>query len=124
MAVAPDRPRPVDARAVKKAKAAVISASDAGQLAGLLGLLSDPVRSRLLMALGRVDCLCVGDLALVLDVSEDAASYGLKLLRTAGLVVFEKKGRTVYYALAPNFPHDLADHCLRQLLRIAVEAPA
>jgi DNA-binding transcriptional ArsR family regulator len=120
----PGRPGPVDVAAVKRAKKAVISAGDAARLAGLLGLLSDPVRSRILMALGRVDRLCVGDLALVLDVSEDAVSYGLKLLRTAGLVVFEKEGRTVYYSLAHNFPHDLADHCLRQLLSIAAEAPA
>ncbi len=113
---------PVDSDAVAEAKAAVISAEDAGRLAGLLGLLSDPVRSRILMALGQVERLCVGDLALALDVSEDAVSYGLKLLRTAGLVVFQKQGRVVYYRLAPNFPHDLADHCLRQLLAIATEA--
>jgi DNA-binding transcriptional ArsR family regulator len=113
---------PVDAGAVAVATNAVVSAADAGRMAGLLGLLSDPVRSRILMALGRVDRLCVGDLALVLEVSEDAVSYGLKLLRTAGLVVFEKEGRVVYYRLAPGFPHDLADHCLRQLLTIATEA--
>jgi ArsR family transcriptional regulator, lead/cadmium/zinc/bismuth-responsive transcriptional repressor len=113
---------PVDGDAVAAARTAVISAEDAGRLAGLLGLLSDPVRSRILMALGRVERLCVGDLALALDVSEDAVSYGLKLLRTAGLVVFQKQGRAVYYRLAPTFPHDLADHCLRQLLTIATEA--
>lgn len=116
-----EHPHPVDAAAVTQAQAGLISAEDAGRLAGLLGLLSDPVRSRILMALGQVDRLCVGDLALALGVGEDAVSYGLKLLRTAGLVVFQKQGRVVYYRLAPNFPHDLADHCLRQLLSIATD---
>ena len=119
-----DHAHPVDRVAVERARAGVISPDDAGRLAGLLGLLSDPVRSRIMMALGQVDRLCVGDLAMTLDVSEDAVSYGLKLLRTAGLVAFQKEGRVVYYRLAGGFPHDLADHCLRQLLGIAPEPPS
>ena len=112
---------PVDPARVGKAKAALISAEEAAQLAGLLGLLSDPVRSRILMALGASERLCVGDLALALEVSEDAVSYALKLLRTAGLVTFQKEGRIVFYQLAARFPHELAEHCLRQLLSITEE---
>ena len=56
-----------------------------------------------------------------IGVSEDAVSYGLKLLRTAGLVTFRKEGRVVYYALAEAFPHPLLEHCLRQLLQISGE---
>ena len=122
MAQQSNHAHPVDGDAVRQARAGLISAEAAGRLAGLLGLLSDPVRSRILMALGQVESLCVGDLALALDVSEDAVSYGLKLLRTAELVVFQKQGRVVYYRLAPDFPHDLADHCLRQLLTIATKS--
>ena len=48
-------------------------------------------------------------------------SYGLKLLRTAGLVTFRKEGRIVYYALADAFPHPLLEHCLRELLQISGE---
>ena len=76
-------------------------------------------RSRILFALVAVKRLCVGDLALALGVSEDAVSYGLKLLRTAGLVTFRKQGRIVYYSLADAFPHPLLEHCLRQLLQIS-----
>ena len=43
-------------------------------------------------------------------------SYGLRMLRTAGLVTFRKEGRVVYYSLAASFPHPLLEHCLRQLL--------
>ena len=109
---------PLDADRVVTAQAQLITAEDAGRLAGLLGLLSDPVRSRVLIALGAVERLCVGDLAMALEVSEDAVSYGLKLLRAAGFVTFKKQGRVVFYELAPRFPHDLVEHCLRQLLSV------
>jgi DNA-binding transcriptional ArsR family regulator len=114
---------PVHADAVAKAQSKLISIDEAGRLAGLLGLLADPVRSRILFALVAVDRLCVGDLALALGVSEDAVSYGLKLLRTSGLVTFRKEGRIVYYALADAFPHPLLERCLRQLLQISGERP-
>ncbi len=111
---------PVDAERVAIAQADVLSVADAGRLAGLLGILADPVRSRILFALGTAGELCVGDLALALDVTEDQVSYGLKMLRLAGLVSFRKDGRIVYYRLSDGFPHQLLEHCLRQLLTIAV----
>ncbi len=111
---------PIDRDGVTRARAGVIPSADAGRLEGLLGLIADPVRSRLLFALSTVERLCVGDLALALEVSDDAASYGLRMLRTAGLVHARKEGRVVYYSLAPSFPHPLLEHCLRQLLTVAV----
>jgi DNA-binding transcriptional ArsR family regulator len=110
---------PVDPAGVAATKGNLISTDDAGRLAGLLGLLADPVRSRILFALSGVERLCVGDLALALDATEDAVSYGLRMLRTAGLVTFRKEGRVVFYSLAPGFPHPLLEHCLRELLNIA-----
>ena len=110
---------PVDASAVETARQSLITSDDAGRLAGLLGLIADPVRSRLLFALSTVERLCVGDLALALEVTDDAASYALRMLRTAGLVTFRKEGRVVYYSLAASFPHPLLEHCLRQLLSVA-----
>jgi DNA-binding transcriptional ArsR family regulator len=110
---------PVDLEGVTAARAGVLSVSDAGRLAGLLGMLSDPVRSRILFALSAATELCVGDLALALDVTEDQVSYGLKMLRLAGLVSFRKDGRMVFYSLSDGFPHPLLEHCLRELLTIA-----
>ena len=109
---------PVDPERVAKARARGLSADDAGRLAALLSLLADPVRSRVLYALDEVDELCVGDLALALDATEDAVGYGLKILRTAGLVATRKQGRVVYYRLAAGFPEPLRNHCFRQLVEI------
>jgi DNA-binding transcriptional ArsR family regulator len=91
---------PVNSERVAIARAGVLSVTDAGRLAGLLGILADPVRSRILFALATAGELCVGDLALALDVTEDQVSYGLKMLRLAGLVSFRKDGRIVYYLSA------------------------
>lgn len=110
---------PVDAAAVSAARAGLLTPGDAGRLAGLLGMLADPVRSRILFALSAAGELCVGDLALALDVTEDQVSYAVKMLRLAGLVSFRKDGRMVCYRLASGFPHQMLEHCLRELLTIA-----
>jgi DNA-binding transcriptional ArsR family regulator len=115
---------PVDPDRVAQARKRGISAEDAARLSSLLSLLSDPARARILYALDLVEELCVGDLALALDLSEDAVSYALKLLRTAGLVQTRKQGRVVFYRLADRFPEPLLEHCLRQLIalsRVAAE---
>ena len=114
-----DHDHPVDADRVAAARAGVLSADDAGRLAGLLGMLADPVRSRILFALSEAGELCVGDLALALEVTEDQVSYALKMLRLAGMVSFRKDGRMVFYRLSDGFPHPLLGNCLRQLLTIA-----
>jgi ArsR family transcriptional regulator, lead/cadmium/zinc/bismuth-responsive transcriptional repressor len=113
---------PVDRERVAAARAGVLSMDEAGQLAGLLGLLADPVRSRILFALVTAGELCVGDLALALDVTEDQVSYGLKMLRLASLVCSRRDGRMAFYRLTDGFPHPLLEHCLRQLLTIASPA--
>ena len=110
---------PVDPERVAQTRARGISAEDAGRLSSLLSLLSDPARTRILYALDLVEELCVGDLALALEISEDAASYALKLLRTAGFVQARKQGRVVFYRLADRFPEPLLEHCLRELISLS-----
>ncbi|MEZ0165893.1 ArsR/SmtB family transcription factor [Kineococcus sp. LSe6-4] len=106
---------PVDAERVRRARERVPAAEDVGRLTAVLGLLADPTRARVLHALEEVQELCVGDTALALDVTEDAAGYALRVLRTAGLVSRRKEGRVVFYRLADGFPRPLLEHCLRQL---------
>jgi len=115
----PDHDHPVNPERVRAARAAVLQPGDARRLTELLGMLADPVRSRVLFALSAADELCVGDLALALGATEDQVSYALKMLRLAGLVSFRKEGRMVFYQLSAGFPHQLLEHCLRQLLVIA-----
>jgi DNA-binding transcriptional ArsR family regulator len=113
-----DHDHPIDPVRVAHAKLRLPSADDATRLTGLLSLMADPVRLRLIYALDVSEEMCVGDLALALEVSEDSVSYALRLLRTAGLVVTRKDGRVVYNRLADDFPEPLRDHCLRQLVAL------
>ncbi len=114
-----DHEHPVDGPRVERARARLMGPEEASRLSSVLGLLGDPVRLRLLYALDLVDELCVGDLARALGVSEDAASYGLRLLRTAGLVQTRRAGRIVFYRLADRFPEPLLEHCLHQLIELS-----
>jgi ArsR family transcriptional regulator, lead/cadmium/zinc/bismuth-responsive transcriptional repressor len=113
-----DHDHPIDAARVAHARQRLPNAEDAGRLTSLLSLMADPVRLRLIYALDLVEELCVGDLALALEVSEDSVSYALRLLRTAGLVRTRKEGRVVFNRLADDFPAPLRDHCLRQLIAL------
>ncbi len=114
-----DHEHPVDPERVAAARSRLIDREEASRLAGLLGLLADPTRARILYALDVVQELCVGDLALVLDATEDSVGYGLRVLRTAGLVSTRKDGRVVFYRLSDGFPVPLREHCLRALVDLS-----
>ena len=124
MSAITDHAHPIDAERVAHARRRLPTADDAARLTSLLSLMADPVRIRLIYALDVAEELCVGDLALALDVNEDAVTYALRLLRTAGLVIGRKEGRVVYNRLADDFPDPLRDHCLRQLVALTRSAPA
>lgn len=92
-------------------------------MAGQLTVLADPLRARILSALLVTEEVCVGDLALALDASEDAVSYALRLLRTAGLVRRRREGRMGYYRLCDGAASETLAGCLAQLRSLAVLHP-
>ena len=114
---------PVDAERVAAARAGVLSVSEAGRLAGLLGMLADPVRSRILFALVTAGELCVGDLVKILRVPQPTASRHLAYLRRTGLVTIRKSGLWNFYRLASaksSFHRNLLE-CLRDCFRSVPE---
>ncbi|MHA4854910.1 ArsR/SmtB family transcription factor [Rhodococcus sp. MSC1_016] len=113
---------PVDPERVAHARERLLSRDDAARLSSILSLLADPTRTRVIYALDLAEELCVGDIALTLDLGEDAVGYALRILRTAGMVTRRKAGRTVYYRLADGFPEPLRMHCLRRLVEISDES--
>ncbi len=119
-----DHTHPIDPVRVAHARERLPPADATTRLTGLLSMMADPVRLRLIYALDVTEELCVGDLALALDVSEDSVSYALRLLRASGLLVTRKEGRVVYNRLADDFPAPLRDHCLRQLMALSYDSPA
>lgn len=76
--------------------------------ADIFGLLSDPNRLRLLVAMIDGE-LCVCDLAAVSGMSESAASHALRLLRAHRVVSARRDGRRAFYRLADAHVRMLLD---------------
>lgn len=104
-----DHEHPIDAAKVAAARQRVLSPTDGEQAADVLRLLADPVRVRIVSALHAAGELCVGDLALVLDVSDSSISHALRLLRTAGVVQNRRDGRVIYYRLTDTWAPRVLD---------------
>ncbi|MFI7707739.1 ArsR/SmtB family transcription factor [Nonomuraea sp. NPDC049480] len=101
----------VDADRVEAVRERMPAARDLTGTAEIFGLLSDPNRLRLLVALLDGE-LCVCDLAAVTGQSESAASHALRLLRAHRVVAARRSGRMAFYRLAD--PH------VRMLLDLAL----
>lgn len=87
-----------------------INAEKAAAMAPVLGALADPARLRivsiLLDAPERAACGC--DLEEPLGLSQPTVSHHLKVLREAGLVAGERRGRWVYYRVSEDALEDIA----------------
>ena len=82
------------------------------ELSDFFKVMGDGTRIQLLWALEESE-MCVGDLAVLLNMTKSAVSHQLKVLRTAKLVKAQKKGKNVIYALD--------DHHVKNILEKALE---
>lgn len=103
--------------AVRAARATLPAPAALGRMADVLGLLANPTRLRVLLALrpsrsvGSCE-LCVCDLAVIAGASKSMTSHQLRLLRTAGLVVPRRDGKLTYYRLAEGPVRSLLDEAV------------
>jgi ArsR family transcriptional regulator len=83
---------------------AVISESDAGNLARTLKAVADPARLRLIsMVAAHEDGeACVCDLTEPLELSQPTVSHHLKVLVDSGILSRSKRGTWAYYQLVPG----------------------
>ena len=82
------------------------------ELSDFFKVMGDSTRIQLLWALEMSE-MCVGDLAVLLDMTKSAVSHQLKVLKTAKLVRANKVWKNVYYALD--------DHHVKSILKKALE---
>ena len=92
----------------------------AQRMADFFGLLGDPNRLRIISLLADTE-LCVGDLAIALDMSDSAVSHQLKTLRALRLVKHRKQGRHVFYQLLDRHVFDLYNTVLEHLDETAID---
>ena len=81
-----------------------LSEDKAGVLARDFAILSDPVRLRLLSLIASAPAgeACVCELVDPVGRSQPTVSHHLKILADAGLITGEKRGRWVWYRVAPD----------------------
>src|SRR5690606_5214596 len=82
----------------------VLSEDEADELAGLLKVLADPARLRLLSLVATAEAgeACACDLVEPLGRSQPTVSHHLSLLVDAGLLTREKRGRWAWYRVVPE----------------------
>lgn len=100
--------RVVDADRVAAVSARMPADDEVADTADVLGLLADPGRLRLLVALLDGE-LCVCDLAAVTGSTESSTSHALRLLRAHRVVAVRRSGRMAYYSLADAHVRMLLD---------------
>lgn len=76
--------------------------------------LGDPTRLKILQLLKGQKELCVSDIAKQFEMRQPSISHHLDVLRVAGLVTKEKRGREVYY----RFNREAVVECCGRQLRL------
>ncbi len=81
---------------------APLSATDADELAGMLGALADPVRLRLLSLVAAQGEVCSCNLEEPLGKSQPTVSHHTKVLAEAGLIAGERRGKWMWWTIVPE----------------------
>lgn len=97
-----------------RASAGELDAATANEVATTMQALATPSRVRILATLRRRPC-AVGELAEAIEMESSAVSQQLRVLRQLGLVVGERRGRNVVYALHDSHVADLLDQTVSHI---------
>jgi DNA-binding transcriptional ArsR family regulator len=99
-----------------------LTAEDAHGIAQTMQALATPSRVRILACL-RSGPASVGDLAATIGMEASAVSHQLRMLRHLGLVVGERTGRQVIYALHDDHVASLLDEAVFHAEHLRLGAP-
>ncbi len=76
-------------------------AEELADMAELFKTFGDSTRIRILYILSQYE-MCVCDIAALLNMTQPAVSYQLKVLKQARLVKNRREGKTIFYSLADS----------------------
>jgi DNA-binding transcriptional ArsR family regulator len=88
-----------------------LDAGTAHDVARTMQALATPSRVRILGRLRESPC-SVGELTAAVEMEQSAVSHQLRVLRHLGLVIGERRGRSVVYALYDSHVADLLDQAV------------
>lgn len=105
-----------------KAHSGTLDARTAREVAETMQALATPSRVRILGHLRRAPCP-VGELAAAVEMEQSAVSHQLRILRHLGLVIGERRGRRVVYALHDSHVADLLDQAVFHIEHVRLGYP-
>jgi hypothetical protein len=88
----------VDEKAFAKAKASLLNEDEINGMSMLFSMLADGTRLKIMSALF-ISEMCVGDLAMLLNMTTSAISHQLSSLKKTKLVRTRKEGKNVFYSM-------------------------
>src|SRR5919198_324717 len=94
-----------------RSHSAELDAAPAREVAEMMQALATPSRVRILGRL-RQGPAAVGDLAAAVEMERSAVSQQLRVLRDLGLVIGERRGRSIVYALHDSHVANLLDQAV------------
>ena len=105
-----------------KSHAGEVDAAVARDVAQTMQALATPSRVRILARLRHSAC-AVGELAEAVEMERSAVSQQLRVLRHLGLVIGERRGRSVVYALHDSHVADLLDQAVFHVEHVRLGYP-
>ena len=97
---------------VEQVRNAMPPEDDLFEVAELFKAFGDATRAKIICALSQSE-LCVGDLALLLEMNQSAVSHQLRLLKQARLVKTRRDGKVRNYSLA--------DEHIQEMFKVAFD---
>jgi DNA-binding transcriptional ArsR family regulator len=99
-----------------------LDARTAHEVAHTMQALATPSRVRILGRLRESSC-SVGELTAAVGMEQSAVSHQLRILRHLGLVIGERRGRAVVYALHDSHVADLLDQAVYHVEHLRLGYP-
>ena len=84
------------------------------KLADFFHILSDNTRISILSVLDQNE-ICVSDLSSILNMTKSAVSHQLRILKDAGFVKCEKRGKEIFYSYASDDVRDIFEIALNHI---------
>ena len=106
----------------KRGHVGELDTDTAREVAQTMQALATPSRVRILGRLRESAC-SVGELAEAIGMEQSAVSHQLRILRHLGLVIWERRGRCVIYALHDAHVADLLDQAVFHIEHLRLGYP-
>lgn len=77
-------------------------------------IVADYTRMKIIYALTKQE-LCVGDISEIVNMSQTAVSYQLRILRGARLVKYRREGKMIFYSIDDEHVRDIINITIEHL---------